>query len=219
MLEYKGLCVPDIRNILCITKTEKEVTICFVGGKHYVIHCDLDRESSVVYRKFLDTIKTYELNMYPKGGGITREALQPLVEAIKELKHIKLEHINKVPFYTWDDMVSEQRAIAKNMQPTPSCGQRLQAPRFADKASDHWIPWDQITLDDVLVHEAYKYVCMRTFNCLRNYEQRVSSPNASILFKNINTKDLMRERNFGKVSWQEVSDIYEAIKKKGGIKV
>ena len=199
MLEYKGLCVPDIRNILCITKTEKEVTICFVGGKHYVIHCDLDGEANVVYRKFLDTIKTYELNMYPKGG-VTSYALQPLVEAIKELKHIKLEQISTV-----------------HMQPTPSYDQP--SLRYHLQPAGHWLPWDQITLDDVLVHEAFKYVCPRVFNCLRNYEQRKSSPNASILFKNINKKDLMRERNFGKLSWQEVSAMYEAIKKKGGIEV
>ena len=199
------MCVPDIRNILYIEvpKDSKSVFIHLIEGAVLEFRFEYTGEANELYRKFLDEIKVYQQNMYPKGG-VSSYALQPLVDAIKELKHIKLEQISTVHMQT---------------APTPSCGQRLQAPRFADKASEHWLPWDQITLDDILVRGAVKYVSTRTFNCLRNYERRRSSPNASILFKNINKKDLMRERNFGKVSWQEVLFMYEYIKKKGGIEV
>ena len=178
--------------------------IHLIDGTRLEIRFEYTGEANKAYRSFLDTIKTHELNMYPRGGGITSDALRPLVEAIKELKHIKLEQTS---------------TVRMQPAPTPAYYQPERPPRFSNNAAEHWIPWDQLTLDDVLVHDAVLYISTRTFNCLRNYEQRKSSPNASILFKNINKKELMRERNFGKLSWKEVSDMYEAIKKKGGIKV
>ena len=209
MLAYNGICIPDIRNIAYIElpKSSRTLTIHLMNGKDIQIFCEYAGEADSLYSRLVDEIKCSEIDKLAK--------FQTIANAIKGLKHIKLEHIEKSRFYTWEDAVLEQRAIARNMQPapTPSNQDSYLSP------AEHWIPWDQITLDDILVHEAIKYVSTRTFNCLRNYERRCSSPNASILFKNINKKDLMRERNFGKLSWQEVSDMYEAIKKKGGIKV
>lgn len=206
MIACNGICVPDTKNILYIelSKNGQSVFVHLIDGTKLDIRFEYTGDASKAYRSFLDTIRTHELNMYPRGGGITSDTLQPLADAIEELKHIKLEQISTV-----------------HMQPAPTQAyyQPERPPRFSNNAADHWLPWDQITLDDVLVHKGVAYLSPRTFNCLRNYEQRVSSPNASILFKNINKKDLMRERNFGKVSWQEVLSMYEDIKKKGGIKV